>query len=114
MGFGDSNGMILCIEEGGHVAIEALQDSPCAATSAQVIKDNHTGPCVDILISAHGSGNIAVKTQRGFQQADMPVYFAEPFTLAVFVTPHTHKFFQKSFVEQNFTLNLLRSVILLT
>jgi len=113
MGLGGVEGMILCIEKDGHVTVEALQSGPCGSPFGPAIKNSHCSPCVDVLISAHGSGNIAVNTQRISQQTEALAHLTELFTLSVFDKNISYAISQKPLVEKSSTLVSLRSIILL-
>ncbi len=113
VGLGGVDGMVLCIEEDGHLAVEALHGSPCSSPFAPTLKNNHCSPCVDILISSHGADNIAVNTQRSFDAADAQVNLAEPFILSAFDKSISYELFPNSLAGKTSAMVSLRSVILL-
>lgn len=113
MGLGGVDGMVLCIEEDGHLAVEALHGTPCSSPFAPTLKNNHCSPCVDILISSHGTDNIAVNTQRSFDEADEQINLAVPFILSAFDKSVSYKLFPNSLTGKASAIVSLRSVILL-
>ena len=71
-GSGIAHGAVLCIEEDGHVEMEASQHGLCGSPLGTVAGDNHCGSCVDIPIYTSVFGDIAFNAKQACLQTDIP------------------------------------------
>ncbi len=113
MGLSLAEGTVLCIEEDGHVAVEAAHNGLCGVPYEPTITDAHCGSCVDIQVSTVGYDEVTVDSQRLFQQVnaqELLAIFPAMYSFGKSATPIFSKHIPISAVA---TFTSLRTTILL-